>query len=119
MGSKAGKVLIKAEYSAQAMNAPPNPMVVKAIDAVREQIPEAAYVADQGCGKLRHFHILRQEFSHLVLVDTESQLTRNIRLDGKAQTIPEYVHSLRHSSTSRGVRVISSKVFENSNLGLD
>lgn len=111
-------MLLRPEYSAQAMGFAPNPMVPRAIGAARELYPQARKVADHGCGKLRHLHLLTEEYSQVVLVDTPLQLQRSLVLDGRTCAIPEYVDGLP-TSRGRTVQVMTSENFAVSELGLD
>jgi SAM-dependent methyltransferase len=112
------KRLLRPEYSAQGMKAGINPLAAGAITRVKEITLRPASVADQGCGLLRHLRLFVDHFAEVVAVDTPWQLERTVRLDGKKQTIAEYLASSR-SQRMRNVRLMDSAAFCRSRLELD
>lgn len=114
--------LIRWENSAQGKGAKPNPYLRRALEQLRAIAPSAlrrsaARIADQGCGKLRHFSILRLHFSHITLVDTEIQLSRTQLIGKKATTIQKYIERV---DRGRGkYRTVSNTQFRSASLKLD
>ena len=86
---------IRSEYSAQRIDAQPNPMLIKCIARMTELTPDCQSVVDLGCGKLRHLSCLRAQYRDIILVDTVQQLIRQHKLNGKTSTIPAFVEALR------------------------
>ena len=110
--------VLRPEYSAQGMEAPSNPMVEPAICRVRQHDADAATVADQGCGKLRHLKLLLSHFRNVVLVDTEYQLARQVSIAGLVRTIPEYVRHMP-AAQRRRIRLLSAMDFDAGGHDLD
>src|SRR5216683_2187295 len=111
---------IRWENSAQGKRARPNPYVVKVIAHLRSVAAAGArfsrlHVADQGCGKLRHFPIFRRSFHRIVLVDTRLQITRKQLIGGEKTTILRYV--AKADSGGNRYCVVSSGEFGRSQLG--
>jgi SAM-dependent methyltransferase len=88
---------IVSEFSAQRRSHPPNPALKKSLARIAELTGSASLgkVADIGCGKLRHYKLLRRRAEALFLVDTEAQIAA-VHRDGKAQyTIPKIAAQAR------------------------
>jgi len=116
------EIKVDSSYSAQPSIAKPNPFIIKAIEHIinRELLAlndKDAKVADQGCGKLRHFNILCQYFNTIYFVDTESQLSRHQTLFGLKTNIRECINNLKINGKS--LSVLSDVDFTCSNLNLD
>jgi hypothetical protein len=110
---------ISPEYSAQALSAPPNPMVAEVISRVTEHFRRARLsIADQGCGKLRHFRQLSRNAHTLVLVDTPAQLAAPHIDRGSSYQIEAWA---KKEGRRRGivVHVMTDKDFERSRLMLE
>lgn len=86
---------IRSDYSAQRIDAQPNPMLVKCLNRMAELQLGSGSAVDLGCGKLRHLTVLRRRYREITLVDTALQLGREHKLGTKTSTIPEYVDALR------------------------
>ena len=93
-------------------------MLTGAIAAVRELHPAPRRVADQGCGKLRHFRPLARAYEELLLVDTDRQLSSVHQLDGFEGSIHDYVGRFKAAQRSR-VRLLTADQFAASALQLD
>ena len=116
---KAPKYDIRSEFSAQRMSHTPNPAVSWAIAKL---LPEGNLgpnlrIADQGCGKLRHFRTLSPIARELILVDTEDQLSRTYRDGDREYTVKQFAQSV--SNRRRRVVVMTSDEFSCSQLHLD
>ena len=103
------------------MTAPPNPAVKLALKAMAARDGKALSglrIADQGCGKLRHYRVLAPLARQLYLVDTDVQLTTP-HVDGRRTfTIEEFPEKEREKG-SLEVRLLRDDEFERSSLGLD
>ena len=113
---------IRSAYSAQASIASPNPMVENAITHISKNglLPfelKHARVADQGCGRLRHFNLLASYFNEIYFVDTEFQLERSQRIFGKDNTITGYLRALK--SPGKQFVTLTDLEFASENLRLD
>ncbi|MBN1885305.1 MAG: methyltransferase domain-containing protein [Candidatus Krumholzibacteriota bacterium] len=86
---------IRSDYSAQRINAQPNPMFIKLLSRMSDYSPECARVVDLGCGKLRHLVHLRECYRDITLVDTAHQLSATHKLGSATSTIPMFVDGLR------------------------
>lgn len=109
----------RPELSAQRLSHTPNPMVTAAIAYLTNanHRGDLGTVADVGCGKLRHFNLLRQAANELVLVDTRAQLEAE-HVDGNLRyTINTFV--ARRRGHLRRLRVIPADQFEATRLDLD
>lgn len=74
-------------------------------------------VADVGCGKLRHFHILRRQADKLVLVDIKQQLEAP-HTDGDLHyTVGSFVAN--HQGSRHRIKVLPADRFETTRLHLD
>lgn len=109
---------LRPEYSAQAMCSPVNPLVEPAIHSLRELRPAVSFVADQGCGKLRHLRLLLSYFRKVILVDTEYQLARTMSIDGLIGAVPDYVRQMPMTERRR-VQVVPATHFEAAKCDLD
>ena len=103
------------------MTAPPNPAVKLALRAMAARDGRALSglrIADQGCGKLRHYRLLAPLARALYLVDTDVQLT-TLHVDGRRTfTIEEFAAKERDKG-SLEIRVLRDREFERSSFDLD
>jgi hypothetical protein len=113
-----GKIRICSEYSAQRIDALPNPMVQRCIHTLAHESTESMRVADQGCGKLRHLDLLAASYSDIVLVDTPEQLRSLHRFAGTTSTIDDYIQQYSRSKSTK-IALLGSDRFSRSRLGLD
>lgn len=116
------EITVNPEYSAQSSIGKPNPFVLKSINYIFEsKIVDFNWdirVADQGCGKLRHFKILKSFFRTIYLIDTEFQLNKRQKIFGRENTtIREYISSL--SLRNNDITVLSNLEFGTTKLDLD
>lgn len=94
-------------------------MVAEAIVHVRAVTASntLGMVVDVGCGKLRHFHSLRQYADELVLVDTRAQIDA-VHTDGDLKyTIASFVNA--HQGRKHRLRVVAADQFETTLLAAD
>ena len=77
---------IRTENAAKPIEKPSRYLVEWLL--AREPVDDAL---DYGCGKLRYASHLADRSSHLTLVDSEVQLTRQQRLGGQVTTVVDYV----------------------------
>lgn len=102
------------------MTAPPNPAVkvaLKALASLNGALAGKLRVADQGCGKLRHYRILAPVARELFLVDTDFQLVTPHAEGRRTFTVEEFAHEQREKG--KAVRVLRDREFDQSNLELD
>lgn len=117
----ARRIFISPEYSAQRRSAPPNPALRLALDALgtlRGGRLQNMRVADQGCGKLRHYRLLRRIARALYLVDTARQLSAIHRDGGSTFRITDFARKENTRSATR-VGVLTDREFGRSRLRLD
>jgi SAM-dependent methyltransferase len=91
-----------AEYSAQRRSHPPSPALPKAIAFLRSDGSDGPLgtVADVGCGKLRHYRVLKDLATTLLLVDTERQMSREHSDGGTVYSIPRVAQAARKQGES-------------------
>lgn len=113
-----GRIRLSPEDSAQGMRARINRLVAPTIEMAGQVLEQAPrMVVDQGCGRLRHFHLLAKSCSELVLVDTERQLSRRQMIGSSRQTIRDAVGA--GSVHLARVRVLNTDEFTKSRLEAD
>jgi SAM-dependent methyltransferase len=103
------------------MTAPPNPalkLALKAVAARNGGALNGLRIADQGCGKLRHYRALAPLARELYLVDTDKQLTTPHVDRQRTFTIEEFAAKEREKRFLE-VQVLRDREFERSALGLD
>jgi SAM-dependent methyltransferase len=115
-------VEIRWENSAQSKMSPPNPCIVRVIDYFKNVIFQGQdisglRVADQGCGNLRHFEILRRSFRHIVLIDTVLQMNRVHKMGALKITLADYITNL-NGHTNR-YQLLNNIEFKRAKLNLD
>lgn len=114
------KIEIRPEYSAQRRSHPTNIALRNALTYLgsTDGSPKRRLgrVADLGCGKLRHYCLLR-EAKELYLVDTEFQLTTNHVDSGVSYTVRGYAEAERKKG--QHVHVKTSEQFWRCRLNLD
>ena len=103
------------------MSAPPNPAVSRAITALtndRGKPLKDLRIADQGCGKLRHYKLLRPLARELYLVDTKDQLDKPHADRRVTYTVRQFA---TQASRRNNLRVIALPAtdFQQSTLDLD
>jgi SAM-dependent methyltransferase len=113
---------IRWENSAQRKESLPNPCVVRVIEylkavAAKGQDISSFRVADQGCGNLRHFEILRRSFRHLFFIDTVLQTKRVHKIGAQETTLTDYIANL-NGHTDR-YKLLNNVEFKRTNLNLD
>lgn len=79
--------------------------------------PPFSSIADVGCGKLRHFKILAPLSRQLVLVDTESQISKAHTDNGITYTVSDFAK--KRSTKSKKISVLSSDSFAQKSLALE
>ena len=114
------KLKIHPEFSAQRRSHPPNPGLELALHFVKDVRPEIngwGRVADLGCGKLRHYDIMRSHSAELYLVDTEEQLSA-IHSDCGAEYCV-YQEGAKARKHGKKVHVVTENEFASTKLNLD
>jgi hypothetical protein len=111
------KKAIKSEYSALGIRKAPSPVLMQALTAVRglvyENQQDDPLTLDHGCGQLRNVKSLLQFSNRLVLVDTESQLSKKHNFFGEHLTIQEYIEGKYDCNC---IMVMNDRQFERSRL---
>lgn len=114
------EVEINSEYAAQASGFAPNPALTRALERLSLEEKSSLRIADQGCGKLRHFEALAAVADEFVLVDTRAQIERSQKLfDSENITLREYHEEELSGREDVGVRLFTAEEFGKSNLELD